>query len=106
MGEYKYITEYTDETTIQTLKLHGALSVRSANVLIRAGKFENIGQIKHLKPEVIARLRNAGNHTIDEIMEFIRVYKSKRAEIEEQKKHISVGDFIAYCKKCGDVAQG
>lgn len=106
MGDYKYLNEYTDETTIQTLKIHGALSVRAANILSRAGKFNNIGEIKHLKPEEIMLLRNAGMHTIEEIMEFLTVYKSKKAEIQEQKRLIPVDDLIAYCKKCGDVAQG
>ena len=106
MGNLKYINEYTDETTIQTLKMHGALSVRTANVLMRSGKFNSIGEIKHLKPEEIILMRNAGKNTIDEITEFLVIYKKQKSEVQEQKRLIPADDLIAYCRKCADTAQG
>lgn len=106
MCDLKYISEYTDDTTIQTLKMHGALSVRTANVLMRNGKFTTIGDFKHLKPEETRLLRNAGLHTVNEVAEFLRVYSnSKKTEAQEQKRLISVDDLLAYCKKCADVHQ-
>ena len=105
MGGYKYIAEYTDETTIETLKMHGALSVRSANILVRS-RFKTIGDIKHLKPEEIMLLRNAGRYTIADIMGFLDNYTKKKTEIKEQKRTISVDDLLAYCKKCADTVQG
>ena len=106
MGDYKYINEYTDETTIETLKLHGALSVRTANVLTRAGRYKTIGDIKHLKPEEIKHLRNAGSYTIQEFAKFIDIYNSRETETQEQKRLIAVDDLLAYCKKCAETVQG
>ena len=106
MPNLKYLEEYTDETTIETLKRHTALSVRTSNVLIRCGNVNTIGEMKHLKAEEIMRFRNAGSHTIAEIEEFILAYNSRRREIKEQKRLISADDLIAYCKKCADTAQG
>ena len=106
MANLKYLDEYTDETTIETLKRHGALSTRTANVLIRCGKVTTIGELKPLKAEEIMRFRNAGSHTIAEIEDFIRAYNSRRTELKEQKRLISADDLIAYCKKCADTVQG
>ena len=106
MANLKYIAEYTDDTSIELLKLHGALSVRTANVLMRVGKFKNIGAIINLKPEAMLPLRNAGKHTIDETMEFIDLYKRTKTEVKKQKRFIYVDDLIAYCNKCADVVQG
>ena len=98
MNNYKYITEYTDETTIQTLKTHGALSVRTANILMWRGSYQNIGEIKNLKPEEIMMIRNAGRKAIAEIEEFQKVYKNRKAEIQEQKRLISV-EFAGVLQK-------
>ena len=106
MANLKYIDEYTDDTTIETLRLHGALSVRTCNVLARAGGKRTIGDIKNLKAEEMMRFRNAGKYTIDEIMEFQAIYKNRKAKAQEQKRLISADDLIAYCKKCADTAQG
>ena len=105
MANLKYLYEYTDETTIEELKIHGALSVRTANVLIRAGKKRNIGDIKNLKPEEIMRIRNVGRHTIDEIVAFQRIYKHRNYKVQEQKRLISADDLLAYCHKCADTMQ-
>ena len=104
---YKYMSEYTDATTIELLKTHGALSVRTANTLMWRGKLKTIGEFLPLKPEEIMLFRNAGKNTIAEIEEFKVAYNNTRkAEIKEQKRLISADDLIAYCKKCADVVQG
>ena len=103
---YKYISEYTDATTIEQLKIHGALSVRTANVLMWRGNVKTIGDLKPLKAEEIMRFRNAGRNTINEVEEFIRVYNNSRTELKEQKRLISVDDLLAYCNKCADTVQG
>ena len=107
MGNYKYINEYTDETTIETLKMHGALSVRTANVLMRRGNVKTIGELLPLKTEEIMLFKNAGKYTIAEIEEFKVAYNTTRkAELQEQKRLIAVDDLLAYCEKCADTVQG
>lgn len=106
MLNLKYINEYTDETTIETLKTHGALSVRTANVLMWRGHFNTIGEIKHLKEEDVLLLRNAGRKAAYELAEFQAIYNNREPERQKQKRLISADDLIAYCKKCGDVVQG
>ena len=81
MGDYKYIEEYTDETTVKTLKTHGALSIRTSNILDRSG-FKNIGEFKRLKFEEILLLRNAGRNCAKEIEAFVDAYEKINRNIE------------------------
>ena len=106
MGDYKYINEYTDETTIEKLKIHGALSVRTANVLMWRGNVKTIGELLPLKAEEIMLFRNAGKNTITEIEEFIDAYKNRKATLGVRKHLIAVEDLLAYCNKCADTMQG
>lgn len=106
MLNLKYINEYTDETPIESLKVHGALSARTANVLMWKGRFKTIGEIKLLKPEDVLSLRNAGSKTVWEVEKFLGAYNSRVTESPKGKRLISADDLIAYCKKCGEVVQG
>ena len=106
MGDYKYINEYTDETTIEKLKIHGALSVRTANVLMWRGNVKTIGELLPLKTEEIMLFRNAGKNTIAEIEEFLDAYNHRKATREVRKHLIAVEDLLAYCNKCADTVQG
>ena len=104
---YKYMSEYTDATTIELLEIHGALSKRTAHILRWRGNIKTIGEFLPLKPEEIMRFRNAGRSTIAEIEEFKVAYNNTRkAELKEKKRLISADDLIAYCKKGAEIAEG
>lgn len=108
MDKYKYMHEYTDETTIETLELHGALSRRTAHVLMREGHFNKIGDIKNLKVEEMLRMRNAGRTCACEIEDFISAYNialfNRPCEMPV-KRMIPVEDLLDYCRKCAVTAQ-
>lgn len=106
MADYKYINEYTDETTIETVHIHGNLSRRTFNILTRFGRVKTIGDLKPLKPENIRLFRNAGRFTVEECANFIEAYNNRETTPQEQKRLVAVDDLLAYCKKCADTAQG
>lgn len=106
MADYKYIAEYTDKTTIETVHIHGGLTKRTYNVLSRGG-VKTIGELKKLKSEDIHRFRNAGRYTVEECEKFIGAYKARliAPAPSEQKRLISADELIAYCNKCAETAQ-
>lgn len=105
MDNYKYISEYTDKTTIETVHIHGGLTKRTYNVLNRGG-VKTIGDLRRLKVEDIHRFRNAVRFTCEECANLIEAYNNRETTPQEHKRLIAVDDLLAYCKKCADNAQG
>lgn len=118
MGNENYWDKVTEDTTVEWLRRHNLLSVRSSNILIRGAIYKGGGKMDYHPIKTVKELlgvdeceltlyKNMGKKSLVEIEEFKQKFlkKSNEQNLHSANDMISVSAFKEYLNKRKEIAK-